>query len=246
MNALIEAKVSQFIKSELVDALHKGITKGYTLDNFTVNPFLLVALTSGTLGGLTPENMAKALIYPRLFGTSTSTKFGNKVQQLCVEHLGAWPSSTPGMDIEYIDKVSGREVLAQLKAGPNTINSGDVKPILSDMQSAYRLLVQNGATVFPEFAVCITYGTKKELSSHYKKIAASAVGPQTSVPIYTGKDFWHRLTGEEGFYEDLIALFIRLFEDEDCSKELEQALKSLTSEIRLKYFATGRFDPDKI
>ena len=41
--------------------------------------------------------------------------------------------------------------------------------------------------------VGVFYGEPEELSSHYKNI-------QKNYPVYIGKEFWHRLTGDENFY----------------------------------------------
>ena len=99
------------------------------LKNFIVNPFLLKYLTKFAFGQDTPENRAKALLYPRAFGTSMTTGFGNFVQMFCNELRQSYPSTTAGMDIEFIDAVDGRRKYCQLKAGPNTINKDDIKTI---------------------------------------------------------------------------------------------------------------------
>ena len=134
----------------------------------------------------------------------------------------------------------------QLKAGPNTINKGDVEPIVREMNNAYRLLVQNRAgDRLPTFAIGITYGSLQEISGHYKKISLSSVGGQMNIPIYIGKDFWHRLTGDENFYIDMVGLFVTLFEQEDYSDLLEQDLSKLAKQIEEKYFTDGKFDISK-
>ena len=98
----------------------------------------------------------------------------------------------------------------------------------------------------PIFAVGITYGSIGEISGNYKKIALSTVGVQAKIPILVGKDFWHRLTGQEAFYRELINLFIELFKEEDYSDLLETDLQSLSKQIEERYFTRGKFDPNKL
>ncbi|MBI2551609.1 restriction endonuclease [Candidatus Uhrbacteria bacterium] len=232
-----------FFDDEFSDLISEKLEKGHSLSKFKVNPFTLIALASGVLGEATPENMAKALLYPHVFGTSVTTTFGDKMQKLCILHLGAQASSTPGMDIEFVDKVDGKKILLQLKSGPNTINAGDVAPILEDFRSAHRLLLQNRASDLPVFAIGVVYGRKEMLSGHYRKILAQNVGGQMEIPVYIGKDFWWRMTGEEGFYESMIRIFVEVFGEKNFQALLEDDLKRLSSEINGSYFKDAKLDP---
>lgn len=246
MDKTLRSTLKDYFKNEFAELIVKKLKSGHTLSAFTVNPFIAIALSSGVYGDLTPENMAKALLYPRVFGTSISTTFGDKMQKMCVKFLGARASSAPGMDIEFDDHVEKQTVLAQLKSGPNTINSGDVDPVVEDMKSAYRLIRQNRGENIPTFALVATYGTLEEISGHYKKIANSSVGGQDTIPIYIGQDFWHRLTGNQNFYSEMITLFIEVFEEENYTELLEQDVKNLTEEVKIKYFTEKKFDVNKV
>lgn len=246
MNETLREKIKNYLEQEFAEPMSKKLEKGHGLDNFIVNPFILVTLSSGVFGESTSMNMAKSLLYPRVFGTSISTSFGDKMQRLCVQHLGARASAIPGMDIEFEDKKEEQTIIMQLKAGPNTINSGDVKPMVEEMVSAYRLLQQNKVTQMPTFALGAIYGSLEEVSAHYKKIRDSGVGAQQSIPIYIGQDFWHRLTGNSNFYLEMLKIFISLFKEVNHASLLEENLQSLAKEIEEKYFTGGEFDPDKI
>lgn len=245
MQTKLTEDIKDYFKKEFADILLEKLTDGHELSSFTVNPFLITALSKGVLGEATPLNMAKSLLYPRVFGTSISTTLGDKLQKFCIR-MGARASGTSGMDIEFEDKVKNQPLLLQLKAGPNTINSGDVKPIVDDMNSAYRLLRQNKSDHLPTFAVGVLYGTHNDISGHYKKIENSSVGGQLTIPILVGRDFWQRLTGDENFYSDLIGIFGELFEQEDYSKLFEADLQNLANEIEVMYFTNGKFDLKKI
>ncbi|KXG44738.1 hypothetical protein U473_12415 [Tepidibacillus decaturensis] len=43
----------------------------------------------------------------------------------------------------------------------------------------------------------VLYGNVEELSTHYKRI-------NEQYPVIVGREFWHRLTGREDFYMELI------------------------------------------
>ncbi len=246
MTSELKTQVEWYFKKEFVDALLEKLVEGHSLASFNVNPFLITALSKGVLGETTPGNMAKSLLYPRVFGTSLSTTFGDKFQKFCIHVMGAEASGTPGMDLQFQDKVDNRLLLMQAKSGPNTINSGDVQPIVNDMNSAYRLLVQNRTTNLPTFAIGVFYGTHADISGHYKKIEASSVGAQLNIPILVGKEFWHRLSGDENFYANLIATFCELFEKADYRALFEADINNLAKELEKKYFTNGTFDVSKI
>ena len=244
MTTKLTEEIKQYFKKEFADIILKKLTDKHGLPSFNVNPFLIAALSKGVLGEATPLNMARSLLYPRVFGTSISTTLGDKLQKFCIL-MGARASSTPGMDVEFEDKVENRPLILQLKAGPNTINSGDVQPILKDMDSAYRLLRQNRSDNIPVFAIGVFYGAHDDISSHYKKIEGSSVGGQLNIPILVGKDFWQRLTGDENFYLDLIQIFMDLFEQEDYSGLFNADLKNLANQIEAEYFTNGKLNIEK-
>lgn len=60
---------------------HLQNTKKLThLSEFRINPFTWHYLAKFAFGDTSPESLAKALIYPRVLGTSIATTFGNAVQ----------------------------------------------------------------------------------------------------------------------------------------------------------------------
>jgi hypothetical protein len=246
MTPELKKTLTEYFKDEFAGKILAKLKEGHDLSSFNFNPLVSIALSSGVYGNPTPMNMAKALLYPRVFGTSINTTFGDKMQKMCVRYLGAAASGTTGIDIEYEDKLDGQNVVMQLKAGPNTINYDDVEPIVSKMGTAYRTLRQNRADNMPIFAIGITYGVMADISAHYRRIAASSVGGQLNIPIYIGQDFWHRLTGNPTFYSEMISLFVDIFEKEDYSDLLQEDLDRLASEIEAKYFSGGKFDLKKI
>lgn len=86
---------------------HKANTEKLTsLSKFNINPFTHKYLAQFAFGDSSPESMAKALIYPRVLGTSISTTFGTQLQYFCNEVLSSYASTTSGIDIEFIDALA--------------------------------------------------------------------------------------------------------------------------------------------
>lgn len=222
--ALLETAKTMFRNSFAVKH-YQNTEKLGRLEEFNVNPFLHKYLTMFAFGEFTPENRAKALIYPRAFGTSLTTTFGNFIQQLCNQLRQAYPSAVAGMDIEFEDTVDGRHKYCQLKAGPQTINKDDVKTVKDHFRDLIHLGRTNGRAIAAiDCVVGVCYGTHDDLSDHYKRI-------DEDYPVYAGREFWTRLTGDEHFYEDLINAFAELASDVDAADMVEDTVQRLAHDI---------------
>ena len=55
------------------------------LKDFNVNPFLINYLAAFLCGNTEPQSLAKALVYPRVLGTSINTTFGTSLQSFITE-----------------------------------------------------------------------------------------------------------------------------------------------------------------
>lgn len=217
-------KAKDFFTNTLV-ANHKKNTEKLKLKLFNINPFLIKYLANFMNGSSNPEDIAKALVYPRVLGTSVNTSFGTNLQKFCTSTLEGFASTTSGIDIEFIDYTDGRKKYCQIKAGPNTINKDDVKTIVDHFGAVKRLARTNGLSLlYDDLIVGVFYGTKSELNAHYKKI-------DEEYPVIIGQDFWYRLTGDENFYYDLIDTIAESALDEDCTALLNDTIKRITKEI---------------
>lgn len=200
------------------------------ISEFNVNPFLAIYLANFLTGNSNPESIAKALVYPRVLGTSITTSFGTNIQKFTSDVLSAFKSTTSGIDIEFEDCIDGSKRYCQLKAGPNTINKDDVETIAGHFKGIIQLARTNGLKLsFENFTVCIIYGDQNEINGHYKRIT-----DQYHYPVIIGKDFWHRLTGDKEFYYDLIKTFAEVASEADFRKDLEKVIQDLskTEEIQ--------------
>lgn len=193
--------------------------------NFNINPFLTVYLANFLCGDSRPESIAKALVYPRVLGTSITTSFGQNMQSFASEVLSSYGSTTSGIDIEFDDCKDGHKKYCQLKAGPNTINSADVETISGYFSSVIRLGRTNNATIAHDrLVVGVLYGDARDLSSHYRRITG-----EYHYPVFVGQDFWHRLTGEANFYADIIRCIGEVARRANFARELEDVISTLAA-----------------
>ena len=117
----------QWFKETIAQNHIKNTKKLVNPKEFNINPFLAVYLANFLTGNSSPESIAKALLFPRVLGTSINTSFGTNMQSFIGAIQDAVGSTASGMDIEFTDQTDGRKKYCQLKAGPNTINKDDVE-----------------------------------------------------------------------------------------------------------------------
>ena len=181
---------------------HKANTEKLTsLSKFNINPFTHKYLAQFAFGDSSPESMAKALIYPRVLGTSISTTFGTQLQYFCNEVLSSYASTTSGIDIEFIDTIKRHFTAIRNLARTNHLDLN-----------------------ITDCIVGVFYGTESSLSQSYKRI-------DEEYPVYVGKEFWHRRTGDSDFYYDLIDAFAEVADEMDSSAMIGQIIQRLAHEI---------------
>lgn len=169
------------------------------LKAYKINPIIVKYLSKILENDFTPIGIAKALYYPRILGTSINTSFGTRIQNMFVELKLAEGSLIKGMDIEFIDKIDNRKKWCQLKSGPNTINSGDVNPLLRKFTTVTNLARTNSMNLNnADLILGVLYGEEDQLSQHYLNI-------NKQFPVIIGKEFWHRITGYPDFYDKLVS-----------------------------------------
>ena len=219
-----------FFRNEIVQSHIDGACKRASkLSEYNVNPLLFKYLANFLTGNDDSESIARALVLPRILGSSINTSFGMKIQSLISSLFEGLGSTTQGIDIEFIDAIDGRKKYCQLKAGPNTINHDDVTTIVNHFNGVRTLARTNNLNVgINDLIVGVVYGEETELSSHYKRIGIT-------YPVIIGKDFWHRLTGKDDFYFELIDAIGEVALEVDGSKVVEQTIKTLALEIEEKY-----------
>jgi hypothetical protein len=225
---LISQIVEYFRENIFENHITSSLKKNSKLKSYKINPIVVKYLSKVLENNYSPEGVAKALYYPRVLGTSINTTFGTQIQNMFVDLQIADGSMIKGMDIEFIDKVDNRKKWCQLKSGPNTINSEDVKPLIRKFTDTINLARTNRALENvrnTDFIVGVLYGEEAELSMHYKKI-------NVSHPVIIGKDFWHRLTGYPYFYEGLVAALHLSIDSLNTQDLIHKGCNQLADEIR--------------
>lgn len=227
---LLLEKAKDFFRTEIVDAhISTACKKAGKLSNYNVNPFLFKYLANFLKGNDNPRSIAEALVLPRVLGSSINTSFGMRIQKLISELFESFGSTTPGIDIEFIDATDGRKKYCQLKSGPNTINHDDVETIFGHFKGTINLARTNNLNIgVNDMIVGVIYGERNELSSHYNRISEN-------YPVIIGKDFWHKLTGKEDFYFQLIDAVGEVALEVDGTKILDQTITALSKEIAAKF-----------
>jgi hypothetical protein len=222
-NRKILNEAEMFFKEKIFKKHIQNIQKCETLKEFKVNPFTHKYL-AGLVGRRNSKiSLAKALILPRCLGTSISTSLGSKFQKFIVKHLRAEGSGDPSLDFDFTDKKDRKRKSCQLKAGPNTLNAPDVKQLHYEFSKIKRRKKGNFGS--SNIVAGVAYGTSDELSHNYRKLDA------LGIPIYVGKEFWYRITGDKRFYEKLIKRFDKASQNLNVKKALNRAIKVLSENI---------------
>ncbi len=226
--AIIESGKNYFRTSIIPN--HIKNLKKLRLKDFDINPFLINYLSAFLCGDTTPKSMAKALVYPRILGTSLNTSFGQNIQIFISQlaQVAGCASGIDGIDIEFIDELDGRKKYCQCKAGPQTINKDDVDTILGHFK---RLIGKARLDRIPiqmdDMIVGVLYGER--VSANYKTIA-------TTYPVYCGAEFWEHITGDKTFYYQLAKAFGEVVEEDgiDGSALILQKIEEIAEEITKK------------
>lgn len=215
----------EFFRNEIALSHEKKSKELGSLKKFTLNPFLDKYKATFLTGNDDPESIAKALVYPRVLGTSINTIFGNQLQKFTSDVLEGFASTTSGIDIEFVDKIDNRKKYCQIKAGPNTINKDDIETIKNHFKGVRNLARTNNLSVnLNDLVVGVMYGEPRELSNHYKVI-------NEEYPVIIGHDFWHRITGEENFYQRITDAIADIALEFDGSAIVEESINQLAAEI---------------
>ena len=226
---------------EVINNHRKNILKLKNPKEFSkFNPFLLNYLSTFFEGSITAEGIARMLIYPRILSTSINTSFGTNFQKFLIKGLkDVFGSGISGIDLEFTDAHDKRKKYCQLKSGPNTINSEDVKPIFDKFKNIKNLAKTNHLNIETnDLIIGVSYGTKSNLSANYKKLEEDYF-----IPIYVGEEFWYRLTGDPDLYKVLLTSSLQIISSEDVyfKKEINQVIDVLSKSDFVKDIVNGNF-----
>ena len=214
---------------QIIIPSHLKNLKTLKLKDFKINPFLVNYLAAFLCGDTTPQSLAKALVYPRILGTSINTSFGQNIQIFIsgLADVAGGASGIDGIDIEFIDAIDGRKKYCQCKAGPQTINKDDVATILGHFKHLHnKARLDRMSIQIDDMIVGVLYGEPDELSANYKTI-------NSHYSVYCGAEFWEHLTGDKKFYHRLAKAFGEVVEEDgvDGSKLIQDKIIAIAQEI---------------
>jgi len=107
-------KVKMWFREVIIPNHIKNTLKLANPSEFDINPFLVPYIAAFLTGELSPESVAKALLYPRVLGSSITTSFGQNMQTFISGVLNSYGSIVQGIDIEFVDALDGRKNTAKL------------------------------------------------------------------------------------------------------------------------------------
>lgn len=223
-------KAKDWFRETIIQNHLANTKKLFNPNEFNINPFLTPYLAAFLSGEVSPESVAKALVYPRVLGSSITTSFGQNVQNFISTVLESYGSLTAGIDIEFIDAFDGRKKYCQVKLGPNTINKDDITTIHNHFRAARNLgRTNNNSVQINDLVVGILYGEPGQESNHYQKLR-----DEHNYVLLIGKEFWHHLTGDEGFYDDFIKSISELAIEAQGKIEIENVINILKNTDEIK------------
>lgn len=225
--AIIESG-KEYFRTIIIPNHLKNLQK-LKLSSFNINPFLINYLAAFLCGDTEPRSLAKALVYPRILGTSLNTSFGQNIQVFIssLEEITGGASGIEGIDVEFVDALDGRRKYCQCKAGPQTINKEDIASILGHFKYLMnKSRLDRMGLQFDDLIVGVLYGERDNLSAFYRAIDAH-------YPVLCGADFWERLTGDRDFYNRLAKAFGEVVEEDgiDGSSLILQKVDEIAQEI---------------
>lgn len=218
-----------WFQDSLIESHKKNTEKLRDIKEFNINPLLLYYLANYLEGNSSPEALAKALVYPRVLGTSITTSFGTQMQTFITKVLGAYGSTSRGIDIEFVDQIDKRKKYCQLKSGPNALNKDDIKTIKDHFKAVKNLARTNNLSInINDLIFCMIYGEDNEKNTFVKSL-------EDDYTVYMGKEFWHRFTGEESFYSDLILAAGEIAKEVNMKHIVDGVIKDLSAQIEVRF-----------
>ena len=223
-------KAKTWMREELIPAHKANTLKLASLKEFNVNPFLWPYLSYFLEGNKDYRSLARVLVYPRALGSSITTSFGSRTQHLITKLFeGTFGSTTPGIDIEFVDKLDGRKKYCQVKAGPNVINRDDVTTIKEHFRALINLARTNHLQIqTTDLMFCLLYGEPEEKNGFITEVEKEYV-------VSMGQDFWHRFTGDPSFYKDLIKALEEVAVEVNMKKDVDAVVDMLAADIEREY-----------
>ena len=195
-------------------------------ENHNINPYLVAYKSAALTGAKSAEGIAEALITLSWLGQGLSTSFGMLFQTHLTNILqDVFGSTTSGIDVEFIDHFDERKKYAQIKLGPDTINSDDVVTIDNHFRAIKRLgKMNNLALQNNDLVIGVIYGSHSQLNSSYTALK------DLNYELYVGDEFFEHVTGVPDLGSQLIEAAVRASKSVNVNSLLEKAIDTLSKD----------------
>lgn len=219
-------EIEVWFRTIFIPKQEKNLRKLSYAKNHKINPYLAKYRSIALTGSVSPDGIARALVIGTSLITGLNTSFGTQLQREITNILSNVNGSLiPGIDVEYTDHIDSRKKMVQIKAGPTTINEGDVKTIVDHFTKARSIGHTNNVSVdVADQVVGVIYGKDADLNAFYQKIKAAGYS------VLVGDDFWEHMTGEKGLGTRLISVCAGATPSATLNALLEQVINDLASD----------------
>ncbi|GAC1391308.1 MAG: hypothetical protein NVSMB46_03380 [Candidatus Saccharimonadales bacterium] len=220
-------RAKSWMRSNIVSPHLSNTRKLSKVKELKINPLMLPYIANFYNGNTDYRSLAEALVLPRALGTSPTTTFGTAAQKFVSTVFSSdnFGSVVSGIDIEFVDAVDGRRKYSQLKSGPSALNKDDVATIKGHFIGVRNLARTNHMDIrLEDMVLGILYGEKSEMNANIK-----AVGKE--YPVYAGKEFWFRFSGDDNFYEDLALAMAEVADEINARDVIEETIDALAKDI---------------
>ena len=180
----VEANVGEF-HNRLLSSLNE---LSLPVILYKKNPYLFRAKALTT-----PADVVKGLL-DAFLSSREETIFGNWMEGLAIfineKVYNGRKSAVNGIDLEF-DNDNIRYIVA-IKSGPNWGNSSQIKKMITDFDTARRVIKTSGSKIHIEAVNGCCYGRDNvpEKAGNYSKLC--------------GQRFWEFISGEENLYTELV------------------------------------------
>lgn len=187
---------------------------------------------------LTAEQIVKGITDAHI-SSNEETIFGDWLEELAIfinkKVFSGWKSGISGIDLEC-DKDNIRYIVT-IKSGPNWGNSGQIRRMISDFNSARKTLRTSNSKMQIEAVNGCCYGRD---SKPYKK---------ENYYKYCGQTFWEFISDDSDLYIELIEPLGHKAKEknDDFMKSYSQMINKFTREFAINYCTEdGSIDWNKL
>ena len=222
----IVSEFAEWFSSTFIPHQEELLQKWLKAKNHNINPYLVAYKSAALTGSKSAEGIAEALITLSWLGQGLSTSFGMQFQAQLTKILrDVFGSTTSGIDVEFIDNFDGRKKYAQIKLGPDTINSDDVETIDNHFKAIKRLgRTNNLALQNNDLIIGVIYGSHSQLNANYKALK------DRDYEIFVGDEFFEHVTGVPDLGTQLVEAAVSASKTVNVNSLLERAIDTLSQD----------------